>query len=131
MAKFARDAVMDAALSTIMENVKLYSVCSGQPTDFDDGYSLKGAGGKALARVNTSAGTFSSIANGDSSGRKVHINTHSGIAVSATGLGNHVACLSSATASTLWYVTTASAQTLTSGNTLQINGWDVEIADPT
>jgi hypothetical protein len=132
MGKFANDTIMDAALSTIRENVKRITVCSGQPTTVNEAQDLKGAGGKALARLAaTSAGSFAALANGDSSGRKMTVNTHSGIAVSATGLGNHVALLSSTAASTLWYVTTASAQTLTSGNTLTINGWDVEFADPT
>ncbi len=130
MAKFARDAVMDAALSTIQENVTQITVCSGQPTTYDDAWLLKGGGGKALARSASSAGSFAALANGDSSGRKMTVNQHSGVTVSATGGGDHVALLSSATVSTLWYVTTATSQTLTSGNSLTVQGWDIEIADP-
>lgn len=131
MAKFANDTVMDAALSTIRENVKRITVCSGQPTTVNQAQDLKPTG-KALARLAaTSAGSFAALANGDASGRKLTVNQHSGIAVSATGGGDHVALLSSTAASTLWYVTTATSQTLTSGNTLTINAWDIEIADPT
>ena len=83
-----------------------------------------------LAKVTVSAGSFTGPVNGDTSGRKLTVNAHSGITVSATGGGNHVAVLSSAAASTLYYVTTATSQSLTSGNSLTINGWDIEIADP-
>ena len=130
MAKFANDAVMDAALDQIKNNGKVISVCSGQPTGYDDGFLQKGGGGRMLAKVTVSAGSFTGPVNGDTSGRKLTVNAHSGITVSATGGGNHVAVLSSAAASTLYYVTTATSQSLTSGNSLTINGWDIEIADP-
>lgn len=130
MAKFQRDQMLDAALSTIRENVKQVTVCSGQPATYDQAAQVKsGASGFYLAKTNTSANSFAALADGDSSGRKLTVNQHTGLTVSATGGGNHVALLSSAAASTLWYVTTATSQTLTTGNTLTISAWDIEIAD--
>jgi len=132
MAKFQRDQMLDAALSTIRQNVKQITVCSGQPTTFDLALTQKSGGtGFMLAKTATSAGSFAALGNGDVSGRKLTVNAHSGITVSATGGGNHVALLSSAAASTLWYITTATSQTLTAANTLTINAWDIEIADAT
>lgn len=132
MAKAQNDTMLDAALSTIRENVKRITVCSGQPATFNTAWDLKGGGGNALARLTaTSAGSFAALANGDASGRKLTVNQHSGITASATGGGNHIALISSAAASTLWYVTTATSQTITSGNSVTINAWDIEIADAT
>jgi hypothetical protein len=132
MAKFQNDTMLDAALSTIRENVRIITVCSGQPANFSTAFNLKGATGNALARLTqTSANSFAALADGDTNGRKLTINAHSGLTVSATGGGDHVALLSSAGASTLWYITTATSQTLTSGNSLTINAWDIEIADAT
>jgi len=65
MAKFANDAVMDAALDEIKNNGKVISVCSGQPSSYDDGFLLKGGGGRMLAKVTVSAGSFTGPVNGD------------------------------------------------------------------
>jgi hypothetical protein len=129
MAKFAADFVMDRFLSTIVEEVTKITVCSGQPATFSAANLLEISGGDALAFVNVSAGSFAALAVGDVDGRKLTINAHSGLTVSATGGGNHVALLKVSTA-TLYYVTTATSQTLTAGNQLTINAWDIEIADP-
>ena len=132
MAKFQRDQMLDTALSAVRENVKIITVCSGQPMTFDQALTQKSGGtGFMLAKTNTSGASFAALQNGDASGRKLTVNAHSGITVSATGGGNHVALLSSAAASTLWYVTTAASQVLTTGNALTINAWDIEIADAT
>ncbi|RMF08911.1 MAG: hypothetical protein D6763_08970 [Alphaproteobacteria bacterium] len=75
------------------------------------------------------SGTDFTHADGDTSGRKTTVGSKSGITVDASGTADHVALLDT-TNRTLLYVTTATSQVLTAGNTLTINAWDVEIADP-
>lgn len=122
MAKFANDEVMDAALNFAASSV-LMTVCAGQPATYA---SATTQGGQMLARYTVSAGDFT-LADGLSSGRRVTVAQQTGIAVSATGAGNHVTLLAAAS---IRYITTATSQTLTAGNTLTVNAWDIEIADP-
>lgn len=75
------------------------------------------------------AGTDFTHADGDTSGRKTSVSQKTGVPVDASGTADHVALLDT-TAKRLLYVTTATSQTLTAGNTLTLNGWDIEIADP-
>ena len=67
-------------------------------------------------------------ADGDTDGRKVTVAAQNGLTADATGTVNHVALCD---ATTLLYVTTCVAQAVTSGNTVNIGAWDIEIADPT
>jgi hypothetical protein len=48
--------------------------------------------------------------------------------VDTSGTATHVALCD---ATRLLYVTTCTSQALTSGNTVNIPAWDIEIADPT
>lgn len=128
MGKWSVDTVMDNALSVIADNVNTLTVCTEQPGTVG---SAIAQASNLLARHTLSAGDFT-IANGDSSGRKITIAQQTSIIVSATGNGNHVAlCSVSAGATTLYYVTTATSQELTATNTLTVNAFDIEIADPT
>lgn len=130
MAKFQDDQMLNVALSAIADNVTLITVCSGQPTTYAAATSaVSGANGFEVARTVVSGADFT-IADGDSSGRKVTIGQQTSLTVSATGGANHIALCSQAS-SRLWYVTTATSQNLTSGNQLTINAWDIEIADAT
>lgn len=83
---------------------------------------------KQLADV-AMAGTDFTHANGDTSGRKTTVGQKTGVTVDASGTADHVALLDT-TNKKLLYVTTATSQALTAGNTLTFNAWDVEIADP-
>ena len=123
MAKLARDAVMDAALNVVKTSSFTLTVCQGQPVTFA---SAIAQGAQMLARHVVSTADFT-IANGDASGRKVTVAQQTGIPISATGGGNHVVLL---TSTVINYITTATSQTLTAGNTLTVNAWDIEIADP-
>ena len=120
MAKWANDLVMDAALDFIAGS-NLMTACSQQPANRTDAATTYN-----LAGVTMAGGDFTK-ADGDSSGRKVTVAQKTGISVAANGTANHVALCN---ATILIYCTTATAQALTSGNTMTINSWKVEIADP-
>lgn len=122
MAKYSNDLVMDAALDYISTST-LLTVCSAQPTTYAEASSTY-----KLADVVTDSGDFAK-ANGDTNGRKVTIAQQANVPIDSSGTATHVA-LSISGSSTLVYVTTCTSQALTSGGTVTVPGWDVEISDP-
>lgn len=120
MAKSVNDAVLDAALDKIA-TATIMTACSAEPTTRSEAVTTY-----ALADVALTGVDFSK-ANGDSSGRKVTIAQKTGVTVDASNTATHVALCDG---SILLYVTTATSQALTAGNTMTFNSWKVEIADP-
>lgn len=124
MAKFANDSVMDAALAKIATGVIL-TVCSAQPTTYAEATSTYKLADVALT-AGDGNGDFT-IANGDTSGRKVTVAQQDDIPVDSTGTATHVAICDG---STVLLVTTCTSQALTAGNTVTVPAFDDEIADP-
>lgn len=90
----------------------------------------------ALAKQ-TMADTDYTVANGDGTGntpRKVTMAAKTGASVFRTGTADHVGLFkpgSATAAPELFEVTTATAQSLTSGNTVNFPSWKIEIAAAT
>jgi hypothetical protein len=120
MAKFADNTVLDGLLN-IVNNATRMVVTSAQPANF------AGIAAVALADVVIDSSDFT-IGDGDTNGRKAAVAAQSGIAVDASGTATHV-CLDDG--STLLFVTTCTSQALTSGNTVNVPAFDIEVADPT
>ena len=114
---------MDAAFDYIDQSTSQV-VCSGEPANY------AGVAAVTLATAAMTADTDYTKANGDTNGRKVTIAAKSSVLVTATGTATHLALVRAADSS-LRYVTTCTSQALTSGNTVNIPAWDIEIADPT
>jgi hypothetical protein len=127
MAKYANDAGLDAALAWYADCDEL-NVCSAQPTTYTEAittYSL------ADVAVTPGAGNGDfTIANGDTSGRKLTVAAQTAIPVDTTGTATHIA-LTKSWDTTLRYVTTCTSQGLTSGNTVNTPAFDFELGDPT
>jgi len=124
MAKWSLDANMDAMLANIAQSDMLH-VCSGQPANY------AGIAAVQLASVALTAGAGNgdyTLANGDTSGRKLTVAAQSAVSISVSGTATHIA-LSDGSA-TLYYVTTCTSQALTSGGTVDVPAWDIEVADP-
>ena len=118
MAKFLGDAVLDAALDELATGTRLV-VCSGQPANY------AGIASVALADETLTSGDFTK-ANGDSSGRKVTVAQQSSIDIDSSGTATHV---SIDDGSNLLAVTTCTSQALTSGGTVTVPAFKLEIAD--
>lgn len=131
MAKSVNNLVLDASLEYLRDNVTRMVPCSAEPTSFDEANNGSGDAppGFALADVTLAPADFT-IADGDTSGRKVSVAAKNGVSVDITGTVNHVALLDVAN-SRLLYVTTTAAQGVSSGGTVDLGGWDIELADPT
>jgi hypothetical protein len=123
MPKWQNDLMLDAALD-YTGAATLLTVCSAQPTTYAEASSTY-----KLADVVVDSGDFSK-ANGDSSGRKLTVAQQASVPIDSTGTATHVA-LAISGSSTLLYVTTCTSQSLTSGGTVTVPAWDIEIADAT
>ena len=119
MAKAVSDDVLDAALTEIATSTT-QTVCSAEPANY------AGIAAVALAASTVAGGDFT-IADGTTSGRKTTVAEQAGVSITASGDATHVA-LDDGT--TLQYVTTAPTQTLTSGGTVTVAAWAVELQDP-
>lgn len=123
MAKSVHDDVLDGALNILKNNCTRVTVCSTQPTTYTEGNATY-----ALADVTVDSSDFTN-ANGDTSGRKTTLGQQASVPIDASGTAQHIALLDVAN-SKLLYVTTCSSQALTSGGTVTIPAFDIEILDP-
>ena len=122
MAKACSDAYMDAMLALI-DNADTLTVCSAQPAN------EAGIAAVALASVALTPGAGNgdfTLANGDTNGRKLTIAQQAAISITASGDATHVVLDDG----TNIYVTTCTTQTLTSGGTVTVPAFDIEISDP-
>jgi hypothetical protein len=113
---------MDAMLAVI-DNADTLTVCSGQPAN------EAGIAAVTLAAVALTPGAGNgdfTLANGDTNGRKLTTAQQTAISITASGDATHVVLDDG----TNIYVTTCTTQTLTSGGTVTVPAWDIEIADP-
>ncbi len=122
MGKSVHPDVLDGALGVIRSNAAQMVALNGAPASYAAAVS------DALASVSMDTSDFT-LGAGDTSGRKVAVAAKADVPVSASGTANHVALLDTAN-SKLLYVTTCPAQALTSGGTVSLSGWSIEIADP-
>lgn len=131
MAKWANDDMMDAMLYWVSQNATKLTLCTAQPTTYTAAVTLyvSGSGTYMLAEVALTSASFT-LADGDTSGRKITVAAQTGLTVTATGTCTHVALVSSGD-TTLRYVDTTTSQLLTGGNLVDTPAWDIEVRDPT
>jgi hypothetical protein len=122
MAKACSDNYMDAMLALIDDATTLH-VTSAQPANH------AGIAAVSLADVTLTAGAGNgdyTLANGDTNGRKLTVAQQSSVPIDNSGTATHVVL----TDGTNIYVTTCTSQALTSGGTVTVPAWDIEVADP-
>lgn len=124
MAKWANDNFMDAALDYAATG-NIMTVCTAQPTNRTEAVTTYALADIALTPGDGN-GDFT-IANGDTSGRKLTVAQQADVPIDASGTATHVAICDG---TNLLYVTTCTSQSLTSGNTVTFPAWDIEVADP-
>jgi hypothetical protein len=113
---------MDAMLQLI-DNADTLTICSAQPAN------VAGIAAVRLAEVALTPGDGNgdfTIANGDTSGRKLTTAQQSAMSITASGDATHVVLDDG----TNLYVTTCTSQTLTAGGTVTCPAFDIEVADP-
>ena len=115
--------VLDAALNGVAA-CNVQHICSAQPANY------AGIAAVSLGSVSMTPVTNYTKAAGDSSGRKVTVAAKSGVTVGTTGTATHLV-LALTTDSTLRLVTTCTSQAVTSGGTVDIPAWKLELQSPT
>lgn len=125
MARSVSDDVLDGAWNIIKNNCTRQVLCSAEPTTYTEANATY-----ALADVTVDSTDFT-IANGDTSGRKVTVAAQNGVLIDGSGTATHVALLD-VSGTRLLYVTTTTSQALTANgsNTVNIGSWKAEILDP-
>ena len=118
MGKAASDGFIDGGLDAI-DGCTILHVTSAEPANF------AGIAAVSLADVVVNGADFTK-ANGDTSGRKVTVGQQTDVPIDATGTATHVVISDT----TDIFVTTCTSQALTSGGTVTVPAWDIEIADP-
>lgn len=126
MGKSVDNSVLDAALNEIADNGTRLCFCSQEPTDYTEAITTY----KLADLDGLTSGDYTGPADGDTNGRKLTVDAQTGITVDSDGTSNHVAIVD-VTNTLLLYVTTHTGQAVTSGNTIDMSAWDIEIADPT
>ena len=123
--KVAPDAGMDAAFDVIdlADVLRVCSVLDSTPTHAEIVTAT-------LASVAITPGTDFTKSDGDVSGRKVRVAAKAAVPITASGTAEQIA-LTTTSGSVVRYVTTCTSQVLTSGGTVDIPVWDIEIGDPT
>lgn len=126
MAKFQNDTIFDdGTLQYVRLRGNRVVVLSAQSGTFSDANSSTG---DMLAKSSAITSTDYTLANGDTSGRKITVAAQSSVSVSVTGTASHVGVIST-TGSALLLITTCTTQALTTGNTVNIPAFDFEIRD--
>lgn len=125
MAKKYDDTVLDGSL-LVADNATTMHATSAEPANH------AGIAAVSLADIAMTAGNGNgdyTIANGDTSGRKLTVLAQSGVVIDNTGTATHVV---GTDGTTLLWCTTCTSQALTAAGTVDFPAFDVmEINDPT
>lgn len=133
MGKRCATGFLDGALNIIKTGAgavgpsNLMVVLSAEPTTFTEANATFRLAGVAMA-----SGDFT-LANGDGAGttpRKATMTAKNAVSISASGTATHVALIDTVNSLVL-EVTTCTSQVLTSGGTVNIPAWKIEIGAPT
>ncbi|MDQ5985861.1 MAG: hypothetical protein CSYNP_01578 [Syntrophus sp. SKADARSKE-3] len=121
MSKMVADAVLDAALNYLKNNVTTMVVCSAQPANYSEA-----TGTYDLATKTGLTSSDFTVAD-DTSGRKVTLAEQDAITVDHTSTATHIALCAG---SVLLYVTTCTSKALEAGDKVDCPAWKINIQDP-
>lgn len=122
MTSYQNDLMLDAALIWIRDRVTKENVDSALPSSYAEATSTY-----MLAQANMGS-SGCTLADGDTNGRKLTMAARNSVSVANSGTASHVA-LTGSSGSTLLLVTACTTQALTTGNTVNIPAWKIEMAD--
>ena len=120
---YLNDDILDAALTELDDATHIH-ICSQEPATYAEATSTYTLGNKNFGAGNC----FGSIANGDSSGRKIPSVAVTDGSVTGTGTATHWAAVDGTRLLAAGALT--SSQAVTSGNTFTLSSFDVTIPDP-
>ena len=124
MAKSIHNDLFDAALNYLKNNGNELTLCSQEPTSYEEAHTTY-----KLADVALDTGDYIGPVDGTVSGRKITTNQQADVPVDATGTGTHVAIVDTNN-SKLLMVSTCNSIQVTSGNNVTIPQFSWELRDP-
>lgn len=132
MGFYCHSDVLDAALNIIKNNCTRITICSAEPTSFDEANNEDDGSpaGYKLADHTVSSSDFTGPAAGDTSGRKLTLNQLTGVTACDTGTSTHLAFLDVSNTKLLYVKELASSKAITDTETYTIAANDIEILDP-
>ena len=122
MAKTLDDSVLDAALNIVKNGGTQLCICNAQPTTYAEATSTF----KLALKTGLTSGSYTGPVD-DTSGRKLTVNSQAGVAVDLSGTAVYTAICSG---SVFLAVTSVTSQVLTSGNTITIPAFKINLPDP-
>ncbi len=129
MGKLIHNDVYDAALAYVADNGTRMFLCSAEPASYQEASADNMLVQQTLTPGDGN-GDFT-IAEGDSSGRKLTVEAQTGITVTNSGTVTHVAICDSVNSKVLAVTEVNSPYAVTSGNTVNVPAFDLTLADPT
>ena len=123
MAKYMNPALLDLPLADIKANANKMVVCSQQPATFAEANATYALGSVAMASADYT------LANGDTSGRKITVAAKAAVPVTTSGTATHIALVDT-TNSILKFVTTTPSTAVAASGTVDIGTWKDEIQAP-
>lgn len=117
------DTIMNTALNYLKANGDALNLCDTLPTTYTEAITTY-----MLATASITSTDYTGPADGDTSGRKITVDAQSSISVTNSGDTAYAAITDSGN-SELLLVAVCTAQTLTSGNTVNTTAFDWEIRD--
>ncbi|MCD0459113.1 hypothetical protein [Roseiconus lacunae] len=132
MSHYVNDDVLDAAANEIKNNCDLAVLCDGEPSSYANATTAMGTGsGQKLAEVAFASGDMT-IANGDTSGRKITFVAKASVNVDNPGDGEYIAYLDTSNSKILHHYPIETARNgLLSGDKVNFPTHDLEFRDPT
>lgn len=133
MAKSISHAALDSAFEYIASRADTLVLCSGAPETAREAVTPATSGGRMLCTSTLIAGLGSgdfTVADGLVSGRRLIVSAQEGLAVTASGVADHLAVVNSADDEVLLVAALTEVQTLTAGSVISLNSFSDEIADP-
>lgn len=127
MGKSANNLVLDASIEYVADECNEINLCSAEPTTYAEAHTTYMLAQHALT-VGDGNGDYT-IGDGDTSGRKVDLTQQASVPITNTGTATHAALVRTSD-QTLLFVTTTTPQVLTSGGTVTIPSWKIELSDP-
>lgn len=124
MAKFVTDAAPDAYAAVVAAGTRM-DVCTAQPTTLAEATTTYSVGNVALT-AGDGNGDFT-IADGDTTGRKLTVAAQDIAVASGTGDASHVAITDGSQILTVTLLN--DPQTVTAGNPIQVPTFDLNIPD--
>lgn len=116
----AHNAVFASGLNVLRDQVTAMYICSGGVSE------VASAIARQLARHVLTSADFT-LADGDTSGRKITIAAQAAISIANSGNADHIALSNGVT---MFYTTQAVSQALTAGGTVDVPAFDIEFRDP-